>query len=420
MNKIGLVARREYFFNLRRRSFLFAVFGVPLFTFVIWAVIFLVISDSEQNLKDVGQVGYVDQAGIISDPVVPQDASELVIPYIPYVSETAARQALDAKVIGAYFVLPENYLKTGTVKIYSYSGIPDALEHSISALLLSNLSQQLSSDVPLARIQNPVTMTVRVADSGRTLTEANLPVLIFIPLIFAFVFLMSSNVTSGFLMNGVVEEKTNRIMEILITSVTPLQLLLGKIIGLGALGLTQLIVWGAAGSVLIRAGQALPFLTGISFPTDLAIIFVVYFLLSYFLLSSLMAGLGAIAGSQEESRQYSSIMSLIWIIPFFLITTLINEPNGNLAVILTMIPFTAPMTVLLRMGFGTVPTWQLIASLTILLLTALLVVWASSRIFRWALLLYGKRPSPRELWRVIRQSPQLETVIAHTPQENAS
>jgi ABC-2 type transport system permease protein len=420
MNKIALVARREYFFNLRRRSFLFAVFGVPLFTFVIWAIIFLVISASDQNLKDIGSVGYVDPSGILTDPVIPQDKPELIVPYAAYATEADARAALDAKTIGAYFVLPENYLKSGEVKTYSYSGIPQALKDSIDALLLANLGKKIGGDVPLARIEDPVNLTIHAADTGRTLTEANIPALIFIPLIFAFVFLMSSNVTSGFLMNGVVEEKTNRIMEILITSVTPMQLLLGKIIGLGLLGLTQLVIWGAAGAILIRAGQTLPFLAGVAFPTDLVIVFLVYFILSYFLLSSLLAGLGAIAGSAEESRQFSSIISLVWVIPFFLITSMISEPNSPLAVALTLIPFTAPMTVLLRMGFSTVPAWQLAASLVILFLSALLVVWASSKVFRWALLLYGKRIGIREIWQVIRQSPQTATVTAQSRGETAS
>jgi len=420
MNKVWLVARREYLFNLRRRSFLFAVFGVPIFTFVVWAIIFLVIAATEQNLDEIGSAGYVDQAGILSDPVFPEDDPELVVPYAAYESEEAAREALDDQAIGAYFVLPDDYLETGTVRIYSYSNIPEALEDSINALLLTNLSKGFDSSVPLDRIENPVTMTIRVADSGRTLTEANIPTLIFIPLIFAFLFLMSSNVTSGFLMNGVVEEKTNRVMEILVTSVTPIQLLLGKILGLGALGLTQLVVWGAAGYVLLRFGQAIPFLSGISFPTDLALIFLIYFLLSYFLLASLMAGLGAIVGSEEESRQYSTILSLIWIIPFFLIPTLIDAPNSPLAIALTLIPFTAPMTVLLRSGFGSVPTWQLAVSIGILLLSGLLVVVACARVFRWALLLYGKRPGPRELWRVIRQAPHTATVEAQPTQEAAS
>lgn len=398
MNKLWLVARREYLFNLRRRSFLFAVFGVPLFTFFIWFVVFAVIAKTEDDIQKLGKVGYVDAVGVLAAPIPSKDNPDL---YLAFADEDSARAALDAKSIGAYFKISDDYMKTGDVEIYSFTGIPSLLKDDIEAFLLANLSRDLAPD-SVKRIENPVELTIRLNDSGRTITEANFPALFFIPLIFALVFMMSSGVTSGFLMNGVVEEKTNRIMEILITSITPMELLLGKIIGLGALGLTQLVVWGVAGGLLIGYGQAIPALSGLSFPTDLALVFVVYFLLSYFLIASLMAGIGAIAGSEQESRQYSSVISLIFVIPFFFIATFITDPGGTLPTVLTLIPFTAPMTALLRLGLSTVPAWQIIASLVILLVTTVLIVWASARVFRWSLLLYGKRWTPRELWHVIR------------------
>jgi ABC-2 type transport system permease protein len=218
---------------------------------------------------------------------------------------------------------------------------------------------------------------------------------------------MSSNVTSGFLMGGIVEERANRIMEILITSITPMQLLMGKIMGLGTLGLTQLIIWGAAGAILVRFGQQFPFLNGISFPIDMMVVFVIFFLVSYFLLASLMAGIGAVVGSEQESRQFASLLSLILVIPFFFLTTFINNPSSPLALALTFIPFTAPMTILLRMGFSSVPLWQLAISFVILVLTSLFVIWASARVFRWGLLLYGKRIGIREVLRVIWWSPEM-------------
>lgn len=407
MNKLLLIARREYLFNLRRPAFLFAVFGVPVFTFFMWFVIFAVVGNSETDVDRLGTIGYVDLAGVLTNPVVPEDVT---LPLQAYPDDASARAALDAKTIGAYFLLPEDYLQTGVVQTYSYDGIPEVFEDQVEALMLANLSREVQSDVPLERIQDPVEMTIRAEDSGRIITEANIPILIFLPMIFALVFMMSSGVTSGFLMNGVVEEKTNRIVEILITSVTPLQLLVGKILGLGLLGLTQLVVWGVAGFVLFSVGQSTPVLNGLSFPADLMALFVIYFILSYFLLASLLAGIGAVTDSEQESRQVSSIISLLFVIPFFFIVTFIEDPNGPLPVALTLIPVTAPMTALLRAGFGAIPAWQLILSLLILLVTTIVVVWASAKIFRWGLLLYGKRIGPRELWRVIRQSPPAATV----------
>jgi len=404
MKKMWLVARREYLYNLKRPSFLFAVFGVPIFTFIVWGVVFLVMSNSENNVGTNSKFGYVDLSGVLANPITPQDKPEQ---FVPYAGETAARADLNSKTIAAYFVLPKNYLNTGEVQSYSYDSVSETLKDDFAAFLLTNLSRGLEGKFPLERIQDPVTLTIHPVDSGRSLTEANLPALIFIPLIFSFVFLMSSNVTSGFLMGGIVEERANRIMEILITSVTPMQMLMGKIIGLGALGLTQLLIWGGAGALLMRVGQRFPFLNGISFPVDMMVVFVIFFLVSYFLLASLMAGIGAVVGSEQESRQFASILSLILVIPFFFLTTFINDPNSPLALALTFIPFTAPMTILLRMGFGNVPIWQLVISLAILILSSFFVIWASARVFRWGLLLYGKRIGIREILRVIWSSPEM-------------
>jgi ABC-2 type transport system permease protein len=400
-SRVGLVARREYLFNLRRRSFLFAVFGVPLFTFAMWFIIFAVMEDSENDLGKVEKVGVADASGLLDGQIVPLDAP---VQFEFYADATHAQQALDDAAIGAYISLPAQYLRSGQVEIYSYGTVPAALEDAVRQLLLANLSQFAPLDMPFDRIQNPVVMSIYVNDTGRTLTEANIPALFFLPMIFALLFMMSSGVTSGFLMSGIVEEKTNRIIEVLVTSVSPLQLLTGKIIGLGLLGLTQLLIWGAAGMVLITVGQAVPFLNGIEFPLTLMLVFGVYFILSYFLLSTLMAGIGAISGSEQESRQYSTIISLLFIIPFFFIPNFIAEPNGTTAVVLTMIPFTAPMSILFRIGFGVVPPVQMVASLLLLFLTTFGVALASARVFKWAVLHYGRRPTLWQVFGVLRAS----------------
>lgn len=400
-SRVWLVARREYLFNLRRRSFLFAVFGVPLFTFAMWFIIFAVIQDNDNDLGQVSKVGVTDASGLLDPLLTPAD---LPVSFEFYPDEASARAALNSAALGAYISLPPDYLSSGQVDIYSYGGIPSALEEAVDDLLLANLSRFVTSDLPMERIQSPVNMSIHINDSGRELTESNIPALFFIPMIFALLFMMSSGVTSGFLMSGIVEEKTNRIIEVLVTSISPLQLLTGKIIGLGLLGLTQLLVWGAAGIVLVHFGQAIPFLNGIVFPVDLVIVFAVYFILSYFLLSTLMAGIGAISGSEQESRQYSTLISLLFVIPFFFISTFVIEPNGPTAVLLTLIPFTAPMSVLLRLGFGAVPPIQMVASLFLLFLTTFVVAWASARVFKWAVLRYGKRPTLRELLGALRSA----------------
>ena len=169
MNKMWLVARREYLYNLKRRSFLFAVFGVPIFTFVVWGVVFLVMSDSDSNVSAENKYGYVDLSGVLADPVTPKDKPDQ---FVAYSDEQSARAALDSKAIPAYFVLPKNYLNTGEVQSYSYDSISSTLTDNLASFLLANLSRGLEDKLPLDRIEEPVTLTIRPVDSGRVLTEA--------------------------------------------------------------------------------------------------------------------------------------------------------------------------------------------------------------------------------------------------------
>src|SRR5262249_30572612 len=155
--------------------------------------------------------------------------------------------------------------------------------------------------------------------------------------------------------SGVVEEKSNRVIEMLITSITPSQLLIGKIVGLGLLGLTQLFIWMGAGLIALKLGQGSVALAGVTLPVDLLVITVAYFILNSFLLASLMAGVGAVAGGEQEGRLLGGIFSLIVVIPFFFIASFITDPNGTVPLVLSLVPFTAPISVILRMSFGTIP-----------------------------------------------------------------
>ena len=403
MHKMWLVARREYLFNLRRRSFLLSAFGIPVFVVVIMLIVFNLAFD-EGNVETFGDVGYVDRTGILSEAV---DRPET---FFPYADEETAQTALNDGALNAYFLVPDAYMLTGVVELYTTVSLPELVEDAVSEYLQANLAAGIESSLPVERIRDPVEMTVYIQDSGRELTEESLPALFSLPLIFALVFMMSLQVTSGFLMSGVVEEKTNRIMEILITSVTPMEMLTGKVIGLGLLGLTQMAIWVLVGALTLGLGQDIAFLSGIEFPTDLVVVSLIYFVLYYFLMGSVMAGIGAVVGGEQEGRQYAGILTIFLVIPFFALVQFISEPNGSLALILSFIPFTAPISMILRISLGAVPFWQIIVSLVLLTIAMMFVIWLSARVFRWGLLMYGKRVSVREILRIIRQAPGMGTV----------
>jgi ABC-2 type transport system permease protein len=417
LNKALIVARREYSFNVRRPGFLFAAFGMPIFLVFMIFVVSLVIANTEKDVERLGTIGYVDQSGILSEAVAAPES------FAAYNNEAAARSALDAETIGAYFVVPEDYLITGDVTLYGMSGLPEALQDTISDFLVANLSAQIDSELPVERIITPVHATYYLLNSGRTLNE-EIFILVFLPFIFAIVFMIATQISSGYLMGGVIDEKSNRIMEILITSITPTELLVGKIIGLGALGLTQLAVWLVMGGVTLALGQnrllPLPPDFNLSLdliPLDFVLIMLVYFVLDYALFASLMAGIGVMVGSEQESRQYAGIIGLITGLPYFFVISFLNDPNGPLPVALTLFPFTAPLATIFRLGFGPVPAWQIIASMVILLVTTILIVWGSARVFRWGALLYGTRVTPRLLLNLIRRSPHAGGVITSAVRE---
>lgn len=409
MNKTLLVAKYEYLSNLKRPAFLFAAFGTPLFFVVIMAVVTLASGGNEVDLTTYGTIGYVDQADVLTAGQPHPDYPTL---FQPFESIETARAALDSEAIIAYIELPEAYLNSGRINLYTYeSSVPENLSVAIERLLLTNFTSGVELPFTLDRLQEGIEMRVQTVDDGRTSTQGGLFVTLFLPVIFAFLLITASLTNSGFLMSGLVQERTNRVIEILVTSVTPLQLLSGKILGLGLLGLTQVVILLGTTYLGLALGQSqnLEFLQGVNLPPALIALALVYFLVTFFLMAALLAGIGAVSASEQESRQISGFLTIPFMIPYLFFITFITDPNGPVPTILSMIPFTAPMSILIRVGITDVPAWQIALSLIILVLSTLLSMWAGAKLFRWGLLLYGKKFDLREIARVIFGRARMET-----------
>jgi ABC-2 type transport system permease protein len=395
MGKWWLVAKREFLSNVRRRSFLFAAFGAPLLTVGIMLLVFTLIASSfTSDITE--QIGYVDLSGVLTSAIDKPDN------FTAYTDETAAAAALESGDILAYFVIAQDYMATGGATLYRGGDVPPSLENEIEDYLLANLGAQIADEGIAQLVRDPVDASIRSLDSGRTVSDAGIIGLFIAPFIFMVVFLVAVQTTSGYLMSSVVDEKSNRVMEILVTSVTPFQLLFGKVIGLGLLGLLQLAIWLVAGTILLAFNREAGILSGVSFPPDLVILALVYFLLNYFLTSSIMAGIGAAVGSEQESRQIAGIFGIVTAVPFFFIFTFFEDPNGPIPTFLTLFPLTSPMVYILRSAFTAIPTWQLIVSLALLALTTVAVTWAAARVFRWTLLMYGKKVGFKTIMQALR------------------
>ncbi|MEO1287936.1 MAG: ABC transporter permease, partial [Chloroflexota bacterium] len=360
MHNIWLVAQQEFLTNIRKRSFLFAMFGVPLLMGVIFAITFLVEIQAEEDGIVAERIGYVEQSEVLTQE------NEI---YTSYPTVGSATTALDNDEIDVFFVITPLYLSTGEVRLYSYGNVSDDTRDDIELFISENIIENVVSDAPPERLIDPVDTTLFLQNTQRELTFQGLIGLFLTPIIFAVVLMMALQLSSTFLMSGVQEEKGNHIMEVLITSITPYQLLTGKLFGLGALGLLQMLVWIVLGTVGIALAPEADFLSGIVLPLEYIVVILIFFVLTYFLYSSLLAGIGAIAGSEQESRTIAGGISLLLGVPLFFTSLLIFNPESPIFTFMLFFPFTAGMTYMLKYPFTPIPLWQVMISLSLLAVT---------------------------------------------------
>ncbi len=412
MRDVLLVARQELVYNLRRPAFILMTLLVP----ALGVVALVVGSLFGGQVRGVVQsqfgpvqkpIGYVDHSGLLS-----ADLPEYAQRFVAYPDEESARAALRAEEISSYLVVPADYLATGTVVLYGMSGafstFMAADSQNLDAFLVDHLLRGKVDDrlrqraVKPSQIQ-PVTLdaTGQVSRGGRFSWLGDFVV----PYVAAILFVMTLFSTSGFLLQGVAEEKEGRIMEILLSSITPSRLLAGKILGLGALGLIQVAVWLGSGVGLLAAGTAVFAMAGvISVKMSTVMLGLVYFALGFLLYATMMAVAGSLGSTQRESQQIAGIFSFAAAIPWVAFGGLVNNPGSTLAVVLSYIPLTAPMMMLLRLGFGQVPPGQVAISIVLLVVGIAVSLWAGAKVFRVGLLMYGKRPSLAEILAAFRQA----------------
>jgi ABC-2 type transport system permease protein len=277
------------------------------------------------------------------------------------------------------------------------------LEQAVSSAVvqLRLVSRGIPAD-DVQRLVKPVQMrTVRVSDKG---VREERGITFIISIFFLMVLYMTLMLYGAAVMRSIIEEKTSRVFEVLLSSVKPMELLAGKILGGAAVGLTQYAVWilmalvagsGMLGSLRTQMGE-------ISVPGSLLFYFALFFVLGYLLYSTMFAALGAVVNSEQEAQQLQMTVMWFLIIPILVAQLVIRAPNSTAAVVLSLIPFFTPMLMFLRINLITPPAWQVALSIALLLATNFAVLWLSARIYRVGILMYGKRPTLPELVRWVR------------------
>ena len=390
MNQIWQVMTFEYARHVFRKRFLFALLSLPLFISVMAFVIFLLVR-SEFNLTP---VGYVDHSGLLTGPdSIENDGSWVTL--MQFESEEEAQAALNSEEIQAFYVLSADYLETRQAKLIALEEPSGVASSQFTQLVRANLLAQFPAEV-VQRLSQGNQLVVQSLDGSRQFVQGDWLGFV-LPFMVGFIFLIAVFATSGYLLQAVVEEKENRTMELLVTTISPNKLMAGKIVGIIAVGWTQLLAW--FGMVLLFAVVGSLFIDlpqWISFSMSYLILALVLFVPSFIMLAALMVAVGATLTDVQEAQQVTSLFTLPLFIPFWFALTLINHPNGPVAVGLSFFPFTAPITLAIRAGFAPIPPWQLVLSLSLLFIFALAAVWFAGRAFRLGMLRYGQRVPWRE------------------------
>ncbi len=401
MKKAWIVARHEFSVTVKRAWFIVSSLVLPLMLGgigggMLWATQ-RAVEESQAQVRG-KPLGYVDLWGELGAHPA----------FEKFDSEELARSALLDKRIGSYLVVPRSYLEDGAVRVMTLrrptllTAEQPPLPPGVRDWLLDAVLRG-GDPARVKRARHPfLPKLVHLDAQGQPSSEdpgaaqqRSVTAYAFFLLLFTSIF-----TSSAYLLQGMAEEKEHRVMEMVLSSISPRELMLGKLVGLGAAGLLQMGIW-----MLMSVTSILVFAVQFVLLPQLFLFCLLYFLLGYVLYGSLMLGFGALGTNLRESQQMASIWSFIGASPVVVVFALLEAPQGTLARILSYVPFTAPSTMMIRYAVdpkGT-PGYDIAASILILAATTFFAVRASARLYRAGLLLYGKRPGLREIWRWLRE-----------------
>lgn len=435
MNKTLLIIQREYLARVKKKSFILMTFLVPGLILAMYGVIFLIAKNSD-SLNKIREVKVIDESGTFAGKL--KDHKNIRFTEIKQSLPDAKKAAKKDEDMFILFI-PKDLTAKNNVQIFSGKKPNFALVNEVEAQLntIATGNNMVAAGIDITKLSglksNISAETKQLTDDGEK--DSNLASAYGIGVASAILIYLSLFIYGSQVMRGVIEEKTNRIIEVIVSSVKPFQLMLGKILGVGLVGLTQFLLWiilsttvtNIAGKVFapkevateyssktqIKGGKnstaqtttmpvsnpimnLLDNLKGVNYVYILGC-FMFYFLSGYLLYSALFAAVGSAVDSETETQQFMFPITLPLLFTYILsFAYLVNNPDSTLAFWLSVIPFTAPIAMMVRIPFG-VPDWQLALSMVMMVAGFLFTTWVAARIYRVGVLMYGKKTSYKEL-----------------------
>jgi ABC-2 type transport system permease protein len=443
MNKIFIIIQREYLSRVKKRSFLILTFLTPLLIAGIYAfMIWMMLKDDTEKRT----IAVLNE----SELVEPVKSSEFTTyDYLKNSSFEDVKSSMESKGYYAILVIPKDILQSKTAELFSHKQVTIEVKSSVGRQIRQHIEKLKRSKIiaeanmpdledKLAATKTPISMrTIKFGEDGE-IKQSSTEIAMGIGFAASFIIYMFIFLYGVQVMRGVIEEKSNRIVEVIISSVKPFQLMMGKIVGVAMVGLTQFIMWVVLTGIIITVGSAL-ILPGVDMETlqqaksvtelpagaasldasqlkmaqdilgtfDLAYVasivgaFIFFFLGGYLLYSALFAAVGSAVDNETETQQFMLPITIPLILALYIGFAVARNPESSLAFWGSIIPFTSPIVMLVRIPFG-VPIWELLLSMALLIGTFLLITWIAAKIYRTGILMYGKKVSYKEIWKWLR------------------
>ena len=433
MGKIGIIAGREFNERVRKKSFIITTILMPLFLVAMMFIPMLMVNMKSDTVRE---IYVVDNSGVIADKL--QDSGTLRFIPSDMPLDEIKEQSLD---IFGVLVIGNNVVEGGGAQLYTYDSSTIDIESEISTQIkdiieteklkgynIENLSEILAS------VETSVPLSVKQFSESGEAKDSSSVVAIVAAYIFGFLIYMFVFLYGGMVMQGVIEEKSNKVLEVMVSSVKPFQLMMGKILGIASVALTQLLIWvvfivvvgGGLMSLLagdmIEAAQAMSSgmpmdmsaMSGMVMDADMAAAintltdpaylfrliggFIVYFIGGYLLYAAMFAAVGSAVDNEKDTQNLQTPISMPLILGLFVMLTAMQDPNSPLAVWCSIIPFTSPIVMVARLPYG-VPAWELWTSIGVLFASFLAIVWFAGKVYRVGIFMYGKKPTFKELFK---------------------
>jgi ABC-2 type transport system permease protein len=426
VNKTVILFKREYLTRVMTKGFIIGTLLMPLF---ILCIAFMPYLMSKANIEKMRQVSVIDLSGKVYDSLVEslgdtqaQRQSNLVQfqkistgNSLDDIKKNLDPEVLSAK-IDAYIVIPKDVFTSNNFELYLKNtgnfAFNQKIERLISNVIINRRMQDSALDPELLKKINHWVgaTTFKIAEKGSK--QESSQAAFFASYVMVFLLYFALVLYGTFVMRGVIEDKNSRVIEVVMSSVKSNQFMAGKILGIGAAGLTQFLVWVISAILVSSFGltfmkQMNPAVSGISFPSIsvwVYVAFLTFFFLGYFLYATLYAAIGSMVDNESDAQSIQWPVVMFLILSFMLMFLIINNPDGTAAVVLSLIPLCAPILMLFRITVSAVPLYQVLISIVLLLLTIWGLIWVAGRIFRVGILMHGKRPTLPEVTKWIKYS----------------